>query len=261
MKIQADVYARMRDDIAKIIEQKKLCITSQDHGKTGLKFMWAMLTEVSQNRAYPDTHPWFANGHWKRYLDYDGRDYCFYYAGGCSDSHVATALKSIKEELLERQRIQPPRKVLKIVTADDCKFAEVDGRPHEDKQRYPYSKRHLIDPVNGTCGPQEEFRDVVKLGDFVEDPAIVRLLGVSGIQMEPGYRTDLHLTMEGHLDRTWWVWVESQRPLSVDQVRFLLNGSADIAGVSELACLDYAPGYYFPHEQTWILTKKMTKEL
>ncbi len=51
------------------------------------------------HRAYDDKHPYFANRPQARILPYDGRDFCFYYANGCNDTHVATALKRIKAEL------------------------------------------------------------------------------------------------------------------------------------------------------------------
>lgn len=62
--------------------------------------MFTLLSIVSQNRAYDDTHPNFASGRWPRILPHDGRDYCFYYEGDANDTHVATLLKRVKTELL-----------------------------------------------------------------------------------------------------------------------------------------------------------------
>ena len=68
-------------------------------GKTGLANMYAALDIVSKNRAYDDTHPGFSSGTWKRVLPYDGRDFCFYYADGANDTHVATLLRAVQKEL------------------------------------------------------------------------------------------------------------------------------------------------------------------
>lgn len=74
-------------------------------GKTGLQTMYALLDMVSKNRAYDDSHPGFASGTWKRLLPHDGRDYCFYYADGANDTHVATLLKAVQANLLNGGRV------------------------------------------------------------------------------------------------------------------------------------------------------------
>lgn len=100
MKIKKDIYESMRSDIKTVADSMGIDIRTADSGKTGLKTMWGLLSIVSRDRAYDDKHPLFANGSWKRILPHDGREYCFYYAEGCHDEHVATALKNIKEELI-----------------------------------------------------------------------------------------------------------------------------------------------------------------
>jgi len=98
MKISPQVYADLKNGIRVAAKHLKIDIKTADGGKTGLKAIYVLLYEVSANYAYDDSHP-----RWqfiKRCLPYDGRDYCFYYADNCNDSHVQTALKKIKQELI-----------------------------------------------------------------------------------------------------------------------------------------------------------------
>lgn len=60
---------------------------------TSVAHMRQLLTQVSVNRAYDDSHPRWQQA--TRVLPYDGRDYCFYYADGANDTHVETLLKRI----------------------------------------------------------------------------------------------------------------------------------------------------------------------
>ena len=85
----------MKADISALCD--KLGIKSA--GERPMSTLWALLNEVSYQRAYDDTRPDFADGRKTRLLPYDGRAYCFYYENGCNDTHVATALRQIQKDL------------------------------------------------------------------------------------------------------------------------------------------------------------------
>jgi hypothetical protein len=87
-------------DARTVIRAYGIDFPNADHGKTGLKAMHAILGVVSKNRAYDDAHPGFAEGHWKRVLPFDGRDYCWLYIDGANDTHVSTMLRAAKKVLL-----------------------------------------------------------------------------------------------------------------------------------------------------------------
>jgi len=57
--------------------------------------MYSLLRKVSIDRAYDDNHSQFKVNPNSRILDYDGREYCFYYTDGINDDHVRTLLKHI----------------------------------------------------------------------------------------------------------------------------------------------------------------------
>lgn len=97
----AHLLESLTADIRAVADHYKVDIATADGGKTGLKTMYGLLDIVSKNRAYNDSHPGFASGHWKRILPYDGRNYCWYYENECDDSHVATLLKRIKSDLMK----------------------------------------------------------------------------------------------------------------------------------------------------------------
>ena len=62
---------------------------------------WRLLSKVSRDRAYDDSHPFFVANKWRRILPYDGRKYCFYYIAGANDNHVASLLKAVVSRLCE----------------------------------------------------------------------------------------------------------------------------------------------------------------
>ena len=113
MKIDPQVYERMKSDIAALATHHKIDVATADGGKTGLKTMWTLLDSARRNRAYDNNHPAFKSGQWPRVLPYDGSEYTVYYKGGCNDSHVETALRKIKKELSEQRNVARP--VLKPV--------------------------------------------------------------------------------------------------------------------------------------------------
>lgn len=90
------LFDSLRADIETVATALDINIPTADDGKTGLKTMYSLLDIISRNRAYDDEHPSFKSGLWKRMLPFDGRPYCFYYADGANDTHVATLLKAIK---------------------------------------------------------------------------------------------------------------------------------------------------------------------
>lgn len=93
----AHLYDSLRADVAVVAEAFEVDLSKHDGSKTGLATLWRIMTVISRNRAYDDAHPGFASGQWKRVLPHDGRDYCWYYAGGADDTHVATLLKKISK--------------------------------------------------------------------------------------------------------------------------------------------------------------------
>ena len=93
------LYDSLRADILAVADASGINLKTADGGKTGLLAMHRVLNAVSVNRAYDDEHPGFKNGHWKRVLPFDGRDYCWYYEGGADDAHVATLLRAILKSL------------------------------------------------------------------------------------------------------------------------------------------------------------------
>lgn len=99
MKMSPEIFEAMKADILSVAKALQIDIKSADGGSTGLKTMWELLHKVSQDRAFDDSHPAFQSGAWKRVLPCDKRNYCFYYADDCDDSHVETALRKIKDSL------------------------------------------------------------------------------------------------------------------------------------------------------------------
>jgi hypothetical protein len=95
------------EDARVVIESLGIDLTNADHGISGLKVMHGIHTVISRNRAYDDSHPFFASGHWTRCLPYDGRDYCWLYEGGCNDTHVETLLRRVKSILLTAHKPCP----------------------------------------------------------------------------------------------------------------------------------------------------------
>lgn len=100
MKMPTAVYQDLRADIFEVVKILKIDLMKEDHGTTGLKAMYALQTITERNRSYDDQHPGFAQGHWKRVLPHTGRKSCYLYDLGLNDTHIATALRKIKEELL-----------------------------------------------------------------------------------------------------------------------------------------------------------------
>ena len=97
MKMTLEDYLELKSDIKAVSEATGLEICSE--GKTGLMRMHLLHCIVNQDRAYDDKHPSFVGGYWKRVLSYTGRDYCYLYDKGLDDTHIATALRKIKNEL------------------------------------------------------------------------------------------------------------------------------------------------------------------
>lgn len=100
MKLQKE-FDSFLADTKTVASAYGLNLAVDDGSKTGLAMMHQVLTIISRNRAYDDTHPGFADGHWPRVLPYDGRDYCWLYdaAPGCNDTHVATLLRAVRDEI------------------------------------------------------------------------------------------------------------------------------------------------------------------
>jgi hypothetical protein len=99
MKLQ-HLFDSMRADIVAVMNHFGLTSKQlkENLGKDGTALMWLLLKEVSIQRSYDDSHPLFMDGR-ARFLPFDGRDYCFYYANGANDDHVETLLKKIRDSL------------------------------------------------------------------------------------------------------------------------------------------------------------------
>lgn len=93
MKMPKEMYDSLKADIEVIVRELTL------FDRLDMKTMWDIHAIVSRNRAYDDNHPNFKSKAWKRFLPFDGRNYCWYYDAGLDDSHVETALKKIRKEL------------------------------------------------------------------------------------------------------------------------------------------------------------------
>jgi hypothetical protein len=92
----AHLLPSLKSDIAKICQHWGFNIATANTAQ-----LFQLLHNVSTQRAYNDTHPYFQAGN-KRVLDYDGRDYCWYYGkreDRITDDHVVTLLKKIQKEL------------------------------------------------------------------------------------------------------------------------------------------------------------------
>lgn len=100
MKISKEIYTSVLEDCKIIIKSLGFDLKNADKGKSGIKPMYLLLKKISLDRSYDNLHPGFVSKSWKRILSFDDRAYCFYYANGCNDDHVATMLKSIQKELL-----------------------------------------------------------------------------------------------------------------------------------------------------------------
>ncbi len=100
----------MQADIIQVAEAHGIDVATADGGQTGLKAMWSLLHLVARDRACDNSHPANVSKVWTRVLPYDGRDYCWFYQGGCNDSHVATALQHIKLSMMESAAV-PTAKV------------------------------------------------------------------------------------------------------------------------------------------------------
>ena len=96
----AHLLTAYQSDIAAVASHYNVNVATAPGGKTGLLTMYSLLDIARKNRAYDDSHPAFESGQWDRVLPYNGTHYCDeYYANGGNDTHVATLLRKIKENL------------------------------------------------------------------------------------------------------------------------------------------------------------------
>jgi len=100
MKMTKEQYDELKDDIRTVGNSLSLLksVVYSRQGKTGLLYMFQMKNVVDQNRAYDDA--WFASAGRTRVLPYAGRKYGHLYDTGLDDTHIATALRQIRKELL-----------------------------------------------------------------------------------------------------------------------------------------------------------------
>jgi hypothetical protein len=103
MKIKPEIYLKLKEDIKAVLDFYKVDIAKADGGTTGLKTMYLALDIACRNRAYDDTHIGYTSKAWTRVLPYDGTSATYYYQDGCNDTHLATALKQIKKEIMLNQ--------------------------------------------------------------------------------------------------------------------------------------------------------------
>ena len=97
LKLEALLAGLVEDFRAVLLETQEYYAPSE----IKLSDAWNLLSLVSRNRAYDDTHPFFTSKQWKRILPYDGRKYCFYYVDDANDNHVASLLRVAISRLCE----------------------------------------------------------------------------------------------------------------------------------------------------------------
>jgi hypothetical protein len=97
LKLEALLPGLVADFRAILLETQEYYAPSE----INLPDAWKLLSKVSRDRAYDDSHPFFVANKWRRILPYDGRKYCFYYIDGANDNHVASLLKAVVSRLCE----------------------------------------------------------------------------------------------------------------------------------------------------------------
>ncbi len=97
MKIPPDLFNAMRHDIRAIVKATNLNLHKANHGTSGLLTMWQLFHKMNSDRHYDDKHPGFVSGKWTRVLPYVGWEMTF---KNFNDSHIETALRAIKVELM-----------------------------------------------------------------------------------------------------------------------------------------------------------------
>lgn len=92
-------------DFCAILDATGTKVSEQDHGKTGLLFMWELLHVARCNRAFDDSHPNYWNGRWTRFLPCDYTPYGAHYDEpyNADDRALDTLLRELKKRLLERE--------------------------------------------------------------------------------------------------------------------------------------------------------------
>jgi hypothetical protein len=100
MKMSQADYDNLKNDIRTVCSAYGVNLATAEGGKTGLLSMHSAHAIVDRNRTYDDSHPGFAEGMWKRVLPSTGRAFCHLYDKGLDDTHIATALRKIKAELI-----------------------------------------------------------------------------------------------------------------------------------------------------------------
>jgi hypothetical protein len=95
MKMSPQCFASLQADILTVAKAKCLMPLA---GRP-MKDMFDLLAWVSHNRSFDASHPAYERNPSFRILPHDGRSYTWYYQdnGGLNDSHVATALRHIRD--------------------------------------------------------------------------------------------------------------------------------------------------------------------
>ena len=95
LKLEALLAGLVEDFRAVLLETQEYYAPSE----IKLSDAWNLLSMVSRDRAYDDSHPFYVANKWRRILPYDGRKYCFYYVDGANDGHVASLLRAVISHL------------------------------------------------------------------------------------------------------------------------------------------------------------------
>lgn len=100
MKMTEAQYNEWKGDIRTVGNSLGILKSVQysPQGVTGLKHMYLLARIVDENRIHDDA--WFEAAGRVRVLPHLGRKYYGMYHTGLDDSHIATALKKIRKELL-----------------------------------------------------------------------------------------------------------------------------------------------------------------
>lgn len=92
MKFSKEDYEELKADFKLIVSAYNLTAGMPVN-------VWGIYHRILEDHAYDDEHPSYKAGR-KRVCKYDGRSTQYWYKKGYDDSHINTALKKIKKELL-----------------------------------------------------------------------------------------------------------------------------------------------------------------
>ena len=99
MRVKETKYNKMKSAMTAVVDHYggPTTVNKQFIGRTLMFMLWNIWTIAERNIRNNDSHPFFIDGYWKRIIPCEeGFDL---YSDGDNDSHIATALRSIGNEL------------------------------------------------------------------------------------------------------------------------------------------------------------------